>query len=167
MAQEEVGVLKIADFGLSKSLKLARPKNNNTGQDSSNPSKASVDLNHANSPLTPHKSSRSISAPAYKLTGETGSYRFMAPEVFRHEQYNNKVDVYGFAMIAYQLFEGSPPFYNYDPVEAARAAALEHKRPQWGVNKKGIVVPPKIKALIETCWAADFEARPEFVDVSV
>eukprot|EP00955_Chlamydomonas_euryale_P001485 17002-Chlamydomonas_euryale.AAC.1 len=30
-------------------------------------------------------------APSYKLTGETGSYRFMAPEVFRHEQYNNKV----------------------------------------------------------------------------
>lgn len=23
--------------------------------------------------------------------GETGSYRYMAPEVFRHEPYNNKV----------------------------------------------------------------------------
>jgi serine/threonine protein kinase len=30
----------------------------------------------------------------YKLTGETGSYRYMAPEVFRHEPYNLKVDVY-------------------------------------------------------------------------
>eukprot|EP00967_Tisochrysis_lutea_P043540 scaffold52606_cov21-Tisochrysis_lutea.AAC.6 len=27
----------------------------------------------------------------YKLTGETGSYRYMAPEVFRHEPYNLKV----------------------------------------------------------------------------
>ena len=45
----------------------------------------------------------------------------------------------GFAMIAYQLFEGVPPFYTLDPVEAARAAALEHKRPQWGANKKGVV----------------------------
>lgn len=27
----------------------------------------------------------------YKLTGETGSYRYMAPEVFRHEPYNIKV----------------------------------------------------------------------------
>ena len=42
-------------------------------------------------------------------------------------------------MIAYQLFEGVPPFYTLDPVEAARAAALEHKRPQWGANKKGVV----------------------------
>ena len=26
----------------------------------------------------------------FKLTGETGSYRYMAPEVFRHEPYNYK-----------------------------------------------------------------------------
>ena len=28
----------------------------------------------------------------FKLTGETGSYRYMAPEVFRHEPYNFKVN---------------------------------------------------------------------------
>ena len=28
----------------------------------------------------------------FKLTGETGSYRFMAREVFVHEAYNNKVN---------------------------------------------------------------------------
>ncbi len=27
----------------------------------------------------------------YTMTGETGSYRFMAPEVFRHEPYSEKV----------------------------------------------------------------------------
>lgn len=27
----------------------------------------------------------------YDMTGETGSYRYMAPEVFRHEPYNSKV----------------------------------------------------------------------------
>ena len=27
----------------------------------------------------------------FALTGETGSYRYMAPEVFRHEAYNQKV----------------------------------------------------------------------------
>lgn len=33
----------------------------------------------------------SCDACRYKLTGETGSYRYMAPEVFRHEPYNTKV----------------------------------------------------------------------------
>ncbi len=61
----------------------------------------------------------------------------MAPEVFRHELYNNKVDVYSWAMIAYQLAEGLPPFWNMDPIEAARAAALEHRRPAWGPTSRG------------------------------
>ena len=37
----------------------------------------------------------------FQLTGETGSYRYMAPEVYRHEPYNVKVDVYSFSMIMY------------------------------------------------------------------
>ena len=60
----------------------------------------------------------------YKMTGETGSYRYMAPEVFRHETYNEKVDVYAFAMIFYELLEGIPPFIDHDPVTAARQAAI-------------------------------------------
>lgn len=53
-----------------------------------------------------------------------------APEVFSHEMYNKKVDVYSFAMIIYQLFEGRPPFAEMDPVEAARLAAISGRRPQ-------------------------------------
>jgi hypothetical protein len=34
---------------------------------------------------------RSAQTGTYKMTGETGSYRFMAPEVFRHETYSEKV----------------------------------------------------------------------------
>jgi hypothetical protein len=39
----------------------------------------------------------------FVMTGETGSYRYMSPEVFRHESYNIKADCYAFAMIAYQV----------------------------------------------------------------
>jgi serine/threonine protein kinase len=61
--------------------------------------------------------------------GETGSYRYMAPEVFLHEPYNTKVDVYSFAMICFQLFEGEVPFEGTDPVQAARHAAMHRQRP--------------------------------------
>lgn len=30
----------------------------------------------------------------------------MAPEVFRHERYSMKCDVYSFAMVVYEMFEG-------------------------------------------------------------
>ena len=55
----ETGVMKLADFGLSKTLPINKH--------------ASFDLESK-----------------FKLTGETGSYRYMAPEVFRHEPYNYK-----------------------------------------------------------------------------
>ncbi len=56
----QTGTMKLADFGLSKSL----PMNKHAGFDLES---------------------------KFKLTGETGSYRYMAPEVFRHEPYNFKV----------------------------------------------------------------------------
>ena len=55
----DTGTIKLADFGLSKSL----PVNKHAGYDLDS---------------------------KFKLTGETGSYRYMAPEVFRHEPYNFK-----------------------------------------------------------------------------
>ena len=50
---------------------------------------------------------------------------YMAPEVFRHEPYNNKVDVYAYGMIVYYLFEGVPPFYDMDPIAAARRDGVD------------------------------------------
>ena len=41
----------------------------------------------------------------------------------------HQVDVYSFSMIAYQLFELTPPFSGMDPVDAARKAALAEERP--------------------------------------
>jgi len=42
------------------------------------------------------------------------------------------VDVYAFAMIAYELFEGRKPFGNINPIEAARRASMDRVRPDWG-----------------------------------
>jgi serine/threonine protein kinase len=53
----------------------------------------------------------------------------MAPEVFLHEPYNSKVDVYSFAMICYQLFEQRMPFDGTDPIQAAKHAAMHKLRP--------------------------------------
>ena len=39
----------------------------------------------------------------YVMTGETGSYRYMAAEVFKHEKYNDRVDIYALGMIMVRL----------------------------------------------------------------
>ena len=99
----------------------------------------------------------------YRLTGETGSYRYMAPEVYRHEDYNHKVDVYAYGMILYQLLEGTPPFTLLEAKQAAVAACLKDKRPKFVSLAK-----PKfaqLRNLIVRCWAAKPDDRPEFEDL--
>ncbi|XP_038706349.1 integrin-linked protein kinase 1-like [Tripterygium wilfordii] len=96
----------------------------------------------------------------YKMTGETGSYRYMAPEVFKHRKYDKKVDVFSFAMILYEMLEGEPPLANYEPYEAAKYVAEGH-RPIF--RAKGYI--PELKDLMEHCWAADMTKRPSFLDI--
>ena len=50
----------------------------------------------------------------YQMTGETGSYRYMAPEVLKSEKYNCKVDVWSFGMILYALFVDEPFTWSTD-----------------------------------------------------
>lgn len=131
------GVIKVADFGLSKSLV----------------------------PVDRHGKMTYAANQVYKLTGETGSYRYMAPEVFRHEPYSLKVDVYSFAMILFQLFETTTPFAGHDPVDAARQAAMLGARPGFPPRKAVPAMTEELRRLVADCWAADPDARPTFEDV--
>ena len=94
------------------------------------------------------------------MTGETGSYRFMAPEVFRHEAYGRPVDVYSFSMITYNMLVGEPPWPELPGPEAAQAAAHHSSRPDvprhWDA---------KLGTLLRMCWADNPSARPSFAAV--
>ena len=39
------------------------------------------------------------------LTSEVGTKRYMAPEIYRRDKYNKKVDIYAFGLLLYELFE--------------------------------------------------------------
>ncbi|GAV57106.1 Pkinase_Tyr domain-containing protein/Ank_2 domain-containing protein [Cephalotus follicularis] len=96
----------------------------------------------------------------YKMTGETGSYRYMAPEVFKHRRYDKKVDVFSFAMILYEMLEGEPPLAHHEPYEAAKYVA-EGQRPMF--RAKGWTI--ELKELTDKCWSADMNERPSFLDI--
>ena len=46
-------------------------------------------------------------------TAETGTYRWMAPEIIRHEAYSFMADVYSFALIMWQLTTREEPFQGW------------------------------------------------------
>ena len=96
----------------------------------------------------------------YTMTGETGSYRFMAPEVFRHEAYGRPVDVYSFSLILYNMLTLAAPWPDVGGVEAVKLAALKNHRPpvprHWDA---------KLGQLIRSSWAADPAMRPSYAAV--
>ncbi|KAJ0695013.1 putative dual-specificity kinase TKL-Pl-4 family [Helianthus annuus] len=40
------------------------------------------------------------------MTAETGTYRWMAPEVFEHKPYDHIADVFSFAIVLWELLTG-------------------------------------------------------------
>jgi len=93
-------------------------------------------------------------------TAETGTYRWMAPEVIRHEDYSQTADVYSFAVVLWQLVTRDEPFHHQSQVEAAAAVALENARPPFPEN-----TPPAIAKLIQTCWSREPNERLSFDEI--
>lgn len=49
----------------------------------------------------------------FKMTGNTGNYRYMCPEVFLNKNYNLKADIYSLGLIIYYIITDEPPFFDY------------------------------------------------------
>eukprot|EP00934_Nitzschia_sp_Nitz4_P003723 Nitzschia sp. Nitz4//scaffold33_size148984//463//2508//NITZ4_002907-RA/size148984-snap-gene-0.0-mRNA-1//1//CDS//3329548364//3713//frame0 len=100
---------------------------------------------------------RQLETEKFLMTGETGSYRFMAPEVYRHEHYSESVDVYSYAMILFYLLDGHPPWPTYSGLSAVRKAALEGDRPaiprNWDV---------RLENILQESWHETPGSRPRF-----
>jgi len=99
--------------------------------------------------------------PTPKLTGETGTYRWMAPEVIRHESYSSKADVYSFAVIMWQLLTHDDPYQDLDSVDAANLVANKNLRPPFPDG-----APEKIVDLIKLNWSDDAFARWKFDEIA-
>ncbi|XVE73870.1 hypothetical protein DITRI_Ditri11bG0153100 [Diplodiscus trichospermus] len=65
----------------------------------------------------------------YKMTGGTGSYRYMAPEVYRRESYGKSIDVFSFALIVHEMFQGAPSNRGETGEQIADKRAYEDLRP--------------------------------------
>ncbi|XP_047327193.1 serine/threonine-protein kinase STY46-like [Impatiens glandulifera] len=95
------------------------------------------------------------------MTAETGTYRWMAPEVIEHKPYNRKADVFSFGIVLWELLTGKLPYERLTPLQAAV-----------GVVKKGLrpIIPkhvkPELVELLERCWQQDPSLRPEFSEIT-
>ncbi|XP_021726458.1 serine/threonine-protein kinase HT1-like [Chenopodium quinoa] len=91
---------------------------------------------------------------------DPGTYRWMAPEMIRHKPYGRKVDVYSFGLMLWEMVSGNIPYEDMTPIQAAYAVVNKNLRPAFPKS-----CPPAMRALIEQCWSAQPEKRPEFWQV--
>jgi serine/threonine protein kinase len=89
----------------------------------------------------------------YKLTGNTGSWAYMAPEVAKGYKYNFSVDVYSFGIVLWELCNGKFAFEGKQFDKEARPSIF---RGVW---------PKALEILMMECWHWNPNQRPSFVQI--
>lgn len=95
------------------------------------------------------------------MTAETGTYRWMAPEVIEHKPYSHKADVFSFGVVLWELLTGKLPYANMTPLQAAVSVVQQGMRPAIPRNTHPLLVE-----LLEKCWQQEPCLRPEFSEIT-
>lgn len=94
-----------------------------------------------------------------QMSGMAGSKRFMAPEVCQGLQYNEKVDVYSFGIVMWEILALRKPFAGMGVADHYREVIVGGLRPpldpRW---------PTSLNQLLQSCWHPDPDYRPTILE---
>eukprot|EP00899_Mesostigma_viride_P028315 jgi/Mesvir1/8669/Mv02609-RA.1 len=120
---------------------------------------------------------RVMNMTAGHMTAETGTYRWMAPEVIEHKHYDHKADVFSYGIVLWEMVSGRIPHEDMSPLQTA-VAVVQQVGGQgcvdgeewlgcaagWG-GGNWLSCAAGLEALIVRCWATDPAVRPEFAEI--
>jgi len=93
----------------------------------------------------------------YELSGNTGSLRYMAPEVALSEPYNLTADVYSFGLLLWQVSSLELPYDGMKRSDHSKHVVRGNERPHldsaWSTP---------LRILMKRAWEADPALRPSF-----
>lgn len=94
------------------------------------------------------------------MTGQGGTPSYMAPEFLQNEKYDEKIDVYSFGILLWEIITQEYPFDGLSWPQILCIVVVNQQRP---------VIPdewePSLKNLINRCWAPNPAERPTFQEI--
>eukprot|EP01125_Pyxidicula_operculata_P013678 TRINITY_DN4545_c0_g1_i1.p1 TRINITY_DN4545_c0_g1~~TRINITY_DN4545_c0_g1_i1.p1 ORF type:complete len:525 (+),score=61.35 TRINITY_DN4545_c0_g1_i1:61-1635(+) len=94
--------------------------------------------------------------------GAVGSALWMSPEVLEGKELTDKLDIYSFGLVMWEIFTRVQPFEEYKTVsELKEAVCKRNERPPFSKHQ----IPSVIAGIMEQCWQSDPRKRPPFVEV--
>jgi len=91
-----------------------------------------------------------------------GTPLWAAPEVLQMLPQTEKVDVYSYALVLYELFTGDLPFAASEIADLKLAVVRNRQRPPIDSIQR---VPVFWKQLMKQCWEHEPEKRPDMLTV--
>mmetsp|Transcript_24350 Transcript_24350/g.53807 ORF Transcript_24350/g.53807 Transcript_24350/m.53807 type:complete len:590 (+) Transcript_24350:103-1872(+) len=96
-----------------------------------------------------------VEGTTYEMSGNTGSLRYMSPEVAKSKPYNLSADVYSFGTMLWEILALSKPYDGFNREMHAEMVVSQGVRPS---------IPPswpvELKSLVQRAWSQDMNERP-------
>jgi len=94
--------------------------------------------------------------------GAKGTPLYMPPEVMQGKEFDEKADVYSYAMCLWEIYTCKDLFPDHNDYDVfVRAVCKKNERPPMPDNTL-----PSLKKLIEDCWDGNASHRPSFSDIN-
>jgi len=164
---------KIADFGLTRNLDAEGKRSSLDRKTSPLPEKsvmAGGGLSRSSRMLVEFKSLGVGSTGGYRAvdaTGNTGSLLYMAPEVFKSEDYTEKVDVFSFGVMLYETLKATLASALMNTGEMKECMRYADKVSKGFRRPIPEAWPEEVQELIRICWEQDPRRRPSMKRVAV
>jgi len=100
-------------------------------------------------------------------TSQVGSLMYMSPELIKGGTYNEKVDVFSFGVMMYEMFTGRLLACRGEFMTGDEATVTAYVRARAEGARERIPTrwPPELRQLVAECWAQEPEDRPDFGQV--
>eukprot|EP00347_Sterkiella_histriomuscorum_P008978 403342997 len=97
------------------------------------------------------------------MTGQAGTFHWMAPETLENKPYTHKADVYSYGIVLWEIICREPPFKTYQAHEIIYKVVNFQERPS--LTKIPSDCPKELITIMTRCWDQQPTKRPDFADI--